>query len=313
MYKKRRGVKIIPDGWVVIGFVLFILLLTQSRDEVTSQPFPLVSHIRDGKGLIAFESDRDGDVDIYLMNPDGTNVRRLTMFKESERSPAWSPDGRKIAFHAYFNSDSDIFVIDVDSGNIKQLTQNVVNDQDPTWSPDGKKIAYVSGPSAAPGRINIMNADGSNIRRFTDSPGYSHGTLDWSPDGTQLLFYTSYDDNRYIYTMNLDGRNLIQLTFGWWDSWDPNWSPDGSKIAFRTGGDTYGEIYVMDADGSNMDQLTNPFEFSSSPTWSPDGKQIAFQSTPDNLAQIFVMDADGKNLRQLTDTRWNNSSPAWSP
>lgn len=177
---------------------------------------------------IAFSSARDGNGEIYVVNPDGENLVQLTNSDAHEYTPSWSPDGQQIVFARYpglFNQDSEIFVMDADGNNARQLTDNDASDFFPVWSPDGGTIVFTS-RSAEPSWV-------------TDSTGeYRIG-----------VYRRRYDAD--IYVMNADGSDITQLTH---DniSGGSSWSPDGEYIAFSYGSkNSYlrSDIYVMDANG----------------------------------------------------------------
>jgi len=241
-------------------------------------------------GKIAFTSDRAGVPGIFVMNADGSNVVPLT--SEKGWFPAWSPDGKKIAFC----SDAGISVMNANGSNVVPLTSD--GGYGPAWSPDGKRIAFCSD-----GEIYLMNADGSNVVPLTSSTGYDEFPT-WSPDGKKIAFEGGNGGDR-ICVMNADGSNVVQLTSD--SGYCPAWSPDGKKIAFaswRNGGD---EICVMNADGSDVVQLTSDSGFE--PAWSPDGKKIAFDSSWDGNSEICVMNADGSNVVRLTINTALDCSP----
>ena len=241
---------------------------------------------------IAFNSDRDGDYEIYVMNADGSGVIQLTDNLDYDGGPVWSPDGSRIAFNSDRDGDYEIYVMNADGSGVIQLTDNFDSDRDPAWSPDGSRIAFNSNRDWG-FQIYVMNADGSGVIQLTDNSANSALDLApaWSPDGSKIAFRSDRDGDYDIYVMNADGSGVIKLT----DNFDRDggqvWSPDGSRIAFHSDRDWGYQIYVMNADGSGVIQLTDNFD-SVGPVWSPDGSRIAFHSDRDGDYEIYVIAID---------------------
>ena len=299
------------------------LILTIVIVLVPTSPMVIV----DAQAQIAFVSERDGNPEIYVMDSDGKNQRRLTNNRDDDWSPSWSPDGKRIVFasdrdghvHAKHGwPTSEIYVMDADGGNEQKLTNNPADDGFPSWSPDGKWIVFQSNRDWDNPRnteIYVMDADGGNQQRLTENPNEDESPS-WSPNGKQIVFSSVREGhfNYEIYVMGADGGNQRRLTENLKNDWDPSWSPDVKQIAFasdRKGDLENFEIYVMDADGGNQRRLTENRVDDWDPSWSPDGERIAFMSEMDGNPEIYVMDANGGNQQNLTNNPHDDWSPSW--
>ena len=183
---------------------------------------------------IVFQSGRNGKLDIYVMNSDGTGQTRLTHNEAHDFAAAWSPNGRQIAFtRARDDEDLEIYVMDADGGNQHNLTHHPALDGDPDWSPDGSQIAFTSERTNGLS-IFVMDPDGANVSQLTEGP--FDVIPKWSPDGKRIAFEAmlGLGHGRQIYVMNADGTNRWQVS-------EPipqagmfmmGWSPDGKKILY---------------------------------------------------------------------------------
>ena len=160
---------------------------------------------------IVFMSDRDGDREIYVMDADGQNPRRLTNNPADDYFPSWSPDGKHIAFAAERDGNSEIYLRDADGRSPRNLTKNGHTDWDPSWSPDGEHIAFAS-ERGGTSDIYVMNANSRNPRNLTKKNGLDDWAPSWSPDGERIAFVSDKGRNFEIYVMDADGRNPRNLT-----------------------------------------------------------------------------------------------------
>jgi len=266
-------------------------------------------------GKIAFQSNRDGNYEIYTMNADGTNQINLTSNPGLDGNADWSADGKKIAFISDRDGDFEIYTMNADGSGLIQVTNNSTSDYTPTWSPDRSKLIFTSNRD---GNFELysMNVDGTNQTRLTTNTTDDRGPR-WSPDGNKIVFDTNRDGNYEIYTMNPDGTNPTRLTnfggVGGVNSFG-DWSPDNSKITFFTDRDGNYEIYTINADGSGATRLTNNTAIDwFRPSYSPDGTKITWESSLDGNYEIYTMNTDGSGAIKLTSHNTGFSSPVWQP
>ncbi len=206
--------------------------------------------------------------DFYLMDADGGNV---TLLKEDYRGarPAWSPDGRKIA---YGGTGQWIAIFNVRTRIEKLMFVPVDQARDMAWSPDGRQLAFVNwNREQHTGRdIYVINVDGTGLRQLTDHPAHDRWPA-WAPDGRQIAFYSTRnnDDNSGgIFLMDTDGKNVKELTDG--NEIYPSWSPDGKRIAFSVW-DGKQRIGIMDADGHHLELIAEGHH----PSWQSTFPRLA--------------------------------------
>jgi TolB protein len=291
-------------------------------------------------GNIVFTVNHDGWNEVWLMDANGDNRRRLTDPRPSESdavgnmSPASSPDGRRIAFVGSGDgaiedqNTHELYVMNADGSDVRQLTKNDTLDADPTWSPDGKQIAFVRadgwGTDHVKMSLRVIDADGSNEHVLKEERGPVFlASPDWSPDGTRIAFtrstYTEAAVERGLYVMTSDGSKATLAAPG---GAQPAWSPDGEWLAFTKGGpgqtcfhecSQSGEIYVTD--GDRVRRLTKSEAEDMSPTWSESGDEIVFSSDRSNPQshelELYVISARGGEPRRLTRNKVWDLDPDW--
>jgi Tol biopolymer transport system component len=267
----------------------------------------------DGRRIAYIVSRHRDDNDLYVMNADGSEQRRLTRKEVSHPSGGaqWSPDGRRIAFLRGVRLGggdwkADLYVVNPNGSEQRKLGGHPAAWSAYAWSPDGRLIAF----TRERGELAVMNADGSGVRVLARG-----GSPAWSPDGRRIAFIDGYST---VYVMNADGSGRRRLTQGG-ELLGLRWSPDGRKILLsclkcaagpRSRFSGWGEVYVMNADGSALRNLTRDPRTEGRPEWSPDGRKIAFtRIEPGERSEIVVMNADGSGKRKLAE----GGGPVWSP
>jgi Tol biopolymer transport system component len=294
--------------WLTTTALVVILASMAALVAVVAVPKEAEASFPGKNGLIAFASnDLDGDLEIYKMRPDGSNLKQVTHNTTNDTNPTWSPDGTKIAFERL----DKIFVKDMTNGRVVRLTDNAgISSFQPAWSPDGTRIAFVSSRDGGGNEIYTMNSsDGSGVRKLTDN-GIREFEPTWSPDGTRIAFNREYK----IWVMDADGADQKQLTefSGSGGHYDPDWSPDGTKIAYVAWNETAPEdIWVMNADGSAQRNVTNSEEGDRFPVWSPNGRKIAYTV---NFDDMWTITAEGTSPTNITNTPASiDFQPSWQP
>lgn len=230
-------------------------------------------------------------------------------------SPAWSPDGRRIAFYSQRDGNAEIYVMNADGSGATRLTNTSADEGYPAWSPDGRRISF---DSDRDGNFEIyaMDADGANVRRLT-----SHRARDvsaaWSPDGSKIVFMSDRDGGFDVYEQRVtpganasDKTGIAHRLTHTRTSWFPVYSPDGATLAFHVGRD----VHTMPAAGGAQRRLSIDPQNSMYPSWSPDGGTIAFMSWRNGRTELFTMNADGSNQQKLLSMdRGDAIDPRWSP
>jgi len=260
---------------------------------------------------IAFINNRTGHKEVYLMDYDGENVKRLTDDKSIDLLPRFSPDGRRIAYTSYKDGNPDLFLVDLETAKVSTLSNEQGLNIAGGFSPDGTKLLMTLSRGKSP-NLFLKDLASGTVTRLTSHFG-ADSTPTFSPDARQAAFVSDRSGNPQIFVLDLANKQTRRLTdFNWCDS--PAWSPTGEWIAFsgRANKRDKMDIFLVDVTGNQIRQLTHGEGSNEDPTWSPDGRLLAFSSTRGGRAQIFVMDADGSAPRLAADVPGASSTPHWS-
>lgn len=277
--------------------------------------FPAQASYPGLNGRVAFGMSDSTGRHIYSVLPNGAGLRQLTSGPYKDACPAYSADGKRIAFCSNRTGSFEIWAMTQHGGFPHQLT-NLGFAWFPDYSPDGKRIAFSGQDGTDPNdEIFLMNADGTHLRQLTSSAGNNDWPV-WSPDGRRLAFVSDRTGVEQVYTMTVSGSRQTQLTFApVAHDQLPDWSPNGRKIAYTQGEIGIDEkIFVMNADGSGQHQISSGSADDFGPAWSPDGTKIAFvRDYLNGDRPVMVMNADGSDVRKLNDPGDNSTQfvPGW--
>ena len=271
---------------------------------------------------IVFTSRRDGNFEIYIMNPDGSEQINLTQHRAQDVAPVWSPTGEQILFTSDRGGIEDLYLMDADGTNVRQVFKRLIGREFPTWSPDGKAIAYHRFHTFS---IYTASIDGKDEEELTDGLWPA-----WSPNGFEIAFMAAkfaWTENGNLRLPNVRVEIINLQTYveeellpgEIWLSY-PAWAPDSAQIAFswrgihekgRGVGSTI-DIHVVNRDGSGPREITDVEDGMGAynPTWSPDGNELVYNKGVGGDRDLFKVGLDGSVPEQLT-RRGDNFRADW--
>lgn len=260
------------------------------------------------KTQIAFASDRSGAWEIYLMDWDGANQRRITNHNTMSILPSWAPDNERMVYTSFTKNSSDLFIVKRNGGARSRLLTGVSLNVSGAFSPVNNDVAFVGSVNGNPD-IYVIKDDGTNLRRLTSSNSIE-STPEWSSNGRQISFTSGRSGSPQIYIMDAEGTNVRRISFdGDWND-DATWSPDGERIGYTSRVSGRFQIRVHNII-TNQTRILAGEGSNEQPSWSPDGQWIVFQSNRSGKWQVYRMRADGSDLLQLTFDG-ENKEPDWS-
>lgn len=273
----------------------------------------VIQYLTGSKGVfgskIAFVSTGSGNKEIYSCEFDGYNPQQLTRNHSITLFPAWSSDGRYLAYTSYKQGKPDLFIKNLAEMQETSIAKKGLN-MTPAWVPGKFELAATLSFSGDQ-EIYLLTGSGKIIKRLTNMQG-SDISPAWSPDGKKLAFVSNRSGNPQVYIQDMDSGKVRRLTYQGNYNTQPSWSPQGNKIAYASFGDDRHNIFIIDAEGQQPIQLTFESGDNEAPSWSPDGSLIVFSSTREGPSRLYVMTASGTDQRRLLALDGEQTNPKWS-
>jgi Tol biopolymer transport system component len=251
---------------------------------------------------IAFESNRNGTSDLYVIDANGRNVVRLTNSAANETRPVWSRDSKTLTFGVTTDGVTQIFSIDRSGKSLRPIGS--LQGRSPQVSPDGKRVVYATGGWTEM-KLWSSALDGSDAKPLSDG-AMAMWNAEWSPDGSHLAFTGSEATGLSVWVMRADGterRKVTHLEASEGRAQVPAWSADGKKLAFQVNGSDrekhVAHIWTLDL-ASGDTAILAPHDAAyvdEVPSWFPDGKRIAFQSDRSGSMELWVMKVEGSGAK----------------
>jgi TolB protein len=259
---------------------------------------------------IAFVSTTSGNKEIYFCDFDGSKPVQYTYNRHISLNPAWSWDGKWIAYTSYVNDKTGIYIINLETNKKNSIEQKGLNIT-PAWFP-GQFLLAATLSFSGDQEIYLLTGKGKIIKRITYKWG-SDFSPTWSPEGKKMAFVSTRAGTPQIYIKDMISRRVERITFQGKNNTQPSWSPRGDKIAYTSIEAGRSDIFVIGLNGQDPIRLTQDSGDNEAPSWSPDGSLIAFSSTRDGPARIYVMTAYGTDQRRLLTLPGKQTNPKWSP
>ena len=260
---------------------------------------------------IAFVSTENGNKEVYLMESDGANKRRVTSNGTINLFPSWSPDATSLVYTSFKSGYSDLWMVfrgpRTQGRRLLDLPEAKYRG---VWSPDDGRVAIVMSRGGNTDLFTVKKS-GRGLERLTRDRSIETSPT-WSPDGSELAFVSDRSGAPQIYVKNLKSGEERRLTFQGKYNASPAWSPNGQWIAYAAQTGSSFDLYLIDPETGYTTPLVIHPRSDEDPAWSPDGRKLVFSSNRRGRGDLYRIDVDGRHLARLTHDFGACSNPAWS-
>ncbi|MBN2565490.1 MAG: Tol-Pal system beta propeller repeat protein TolB [Candidatus Eisenbacteria bacterium] len=284
------------------------------RDAVHSISDDIVALIAGERGIaltkIAFVSNMTGAKEIYVMDYDGENMRRVTKDNLIDMYPAWFPGSQRIAYTRFRGQRQEACAVSVQSGATQTLTSFPGLNAFVAVAPNGESIAMCLSRDGNT-ELYRLRADGSDPKRLTEGRSTESSPC-WSPDGRRIAFVSDRSGSPQIYVMSSTGGSAERLTYRGGYNTSPDWSPKGDLIAYTSQVEGVFQIFTVDVETKEVVRLTAGRENKEDPSWAPDGRHLVYSVKTGGKSDLYMIDIYEQKPLGLTSGSGDYLSPSWS-